>query len=332
MINNQEILEFLVKEFRLASKNSIILKPITEGLSGAEVYFLLINSAARARDNGNYILKIIDTTSNWFLKNDNESNKAEAIYANSKHYQQHLVKVRTKKYIGDKLVIVYFYALKSRLNSISLDKTQIDLKSKVLEAISYELLEKFNYCAINTVSVSSYQVLKKWLKYRLDENGNFKTRVRELLYSSEKPAFNFKGCILPNPLFYIPKLDEYIDFSELQFFVGKIHGDLHQKNILIHKTEKEDDYSYVIIDYDNYERDNFVFFDHAYLELNILGEELRSLDLYSWISTIKELMKKEISDNNKQMKMDYIRSENVRDCICAGIMKWHNKNYPELID
>lgn len=332
MIVDQKILGFLVKEFRLVSKDGMILKPITEGLSEAEVYLLIINNAARARDNGNYILKIIDSTSRWFLKNDNESNKAEAIYANSTHYQQHLVKVRTKKYIDDKLVIVYFYALKSRLNSISLDKTQIDLKCKMLETISYELLEMFNYGTINIVNASGYQVLKKWLKYRLDENGNFKTRIKELLYSPEKPAFNFKGCILPNPLFYIPKLDEYIDFSELQFFVGKIHGDFHQRNILMHKTEKENDYSYVIIDYDNFERDNFVFFDHSYLELNILSEELRSLDLYSWISAIKVLMKKEISDNNKQMKMDYIRSENVRDCICVGIIKWHKRNYPELID
>ena len=330
MIVDQEILEFIVKEFRLISKDGMILKPITEGLSEAEVYLLIINNAARARDNGNYILKIIDTTSRWFLKNDNESNKAEVIYANSAHYQQHLVKVRTKKYIDNKLVIVYFYALKSRLNSISLDKTQIDLKCKVLENISYELLEMFNYRTINTVNASGYQVLKKWLKYRLDENGNFKTRIKQLLYFPEKPAFNYKGCILPNPLFYIPKLDEYIDFSEFQFFIGKIHGDFHQRNILVHKTEK--DYSYVIIDYDNFERDNFVFFDHAYLELNILNEELRSLDLYSWINTIKVLMKKEILDNKKIMKMDYIRSENVRDCICVGIMKWHKKNYPELID
>ncbi|MCI8505189.1 MAG: hypothetical protein HFI67_03260, partial [Lachnospiraceae bacterium] len=109
MIVDQEILGFLVKEFRLVSKDGMILKPITEGLSEAEVYLLIINNAVRARDNGNYILKIIDTTSPWFLKNDNESNKAETIYANSTHYQQHLVKVRTKKYIDDKLVIVYFY-------------------------------------------------------------------------------------------------------------------------------------------------------------------------------------------------------------------------------
>ena len=332
MMVNKEILEFLVKEFRQISKDGIKLKQITEGLSGAEVYFLMVNKAARTRDNGNYILKIIDTTSHWFSKNDNESNKAEAIYVNSQHYQQHLVKVRTKKYIGDRLIIVYFYALKSRLDSITLDRAQIDIKCKLLQKISYELLEIFNFNSISTVNVTGYQLLKSWLKYRLDEDGIFKSRIEGLLYSSEKPAFNYKGCVLPNPLFYIPRLDEYIDFSELQFFIGKIHGDFHQKNILLNKNLKEDDYNYVIIDYDNFEKQNFVFFDHAYLELNILFEELECLDFYTWISTIRALMKKEMSDKNQQMDMAYISSEKVRDCISTGIIKWYKKNYPELID
>lgn len=332
MMVSQEILEFLKKEFRLVSEDGIKLKQIGEGLSGAEVYFLLINNAARSRDDGNYILKIIDTTSPWFSKNDNECNKASNIYSTSPYYQRHLVKIRAKQYIGNRLIIVYFYALKSRLNSISLDKAQIDVKCKILKRISYELLDEFNGKNINTVNVKAYQLLKKWLKYRLDEDGNFKRRIEALLYSPEKPAFNYKGFVLPNPLFYISKFDEYLDCSEFQFFVGKIHGDLHQKNILIHKIEKADDYSYVLIDYDNFEEENFLFFDHAYLELNILFEELQYLDLYSWTSAIKGLMEKELSDKNRQMEMTYICSERVRDCICDGIIKWYKKNYPELID
>lgn len=332
MVNDREIKEFLVKEFRLISHEGIITKSITEGYSGAEVYLLIISNAARSRDNGNYILKIIDTTSQWFSKTDNEANKSEEIYEKSTQYHQHLVKVRAKKYIGDKLVIVYFYALKSRLNSITLDKNQIDVKCKLLESISYELLECFNNHDISIVKIGGYQVLKSWLKYRIEKQNNFEIRIGRLLYSQEKPAFNYKGCILPNPLYYITRLDEYIDGRDLQFLKGKIHGDFHQKNILTHKVEKENDYDYVVIDYDSFEKDNFLFFDHAYLELNILNEELQGLDIYSWHNVIKTLIQKGLEENTQKSEKDYNRCEYVRDSICLGIMKWHKKKYPELID
>ena len=329
-MRKEDLEKFIRKEFRLVSTGKVIMEPISEGMSGAEVYLLTISNAGRTRDNGNYILKIIDMKSQWFSKSNNEGHKAEKIYITSEKFRRHLVKKRVEEYIDDKLIIIYFYALKSRLSSISLEKNGIEEKCEILRNISFDLLEKFNYGTHNFRDTNGRQVLEDWLKYRIEKNGIFKTRINELLFSPEMPAFNYKGIILPNPLHYIFKLDKYINFDDFCFIEGKIHGDLHQKNIFTHKNGEN--YNYVIIDYDNFDEKNYLFFDHAYLELNVLDEELKELNLYDWCTVMQALMSKRLSSKQKKLGLDYIRCENVRDKICKGIIEWQKKNYPEMLD
>ena len=308
--------------FETVNDDDYELNALTDGLSGAQVYILRIKKSPINERIGIYILKIIDTTSCWYNEQFNEADKTEEIYNQSEKYQDHLVKLCYRQTIDDKLIIICSYALQNELCSITLYNNDIHEKCQKLESISYELLEKFN----DTYICKNGKMIQELSKYRIEETGNFTQRLSEILDNVNRPSINIDGTVIPNPMFYIKAIDEALVSKNIQLLWGKVHGDLHQKNILTLTSKRND---YVIIDYDSYNK-NFLLFDQAYLELSVYDSMLDSIDIFTWLENLQYIFSENTAHEDEIIKCYY--EKEVRSSIEKGICRWFNDNMPNNMD
>lgn len=318
-----DIEKFLVEEFGLVDTSGYRATKVTDGLSGAEVYILEIIKPRRKRDCGVYILKIIDTLQKWYDQENNEVYKSKKIYSEAVRFQEHLVKVRTDKKIGDKLVMILSYAFGEKLSLVSLEQLKIDKKLDILENISYDLLSKLNNLQESNLTDQS-DVIEGLCSYRIGENGNFSNRIKKYVYEINKPAININGCILPNPYYYITCIDDILKSIKVQYIKGSVHGDLHQKNILTLK----DSCKYVVIDYDSCSN-NYLLFDQAYLELNCYMQLSEMWSLETWLNGMPYIFRG--PDENLE-SVEFAAVIGVQQRIQKGIERWYNQELPNCLD
>jgi len=122
-------------------------------------------------------------------------------------------------------------------------------------------------------------LLRKWLGYRIDpEEGRiFRFVTEKCGLSPEEPSFVFEGHWHPNPLAFAAGLYPVPDHLRLRAAIGNQHGDLHGHNLLVGGGAAEP--HYYLIDLAMYEEDQYLLFDHAYLELSYL---LRAREDAGW--------------------------------------------------
>lgn len=123
-------------------------------------------------------------------------------------------------------------------------------------------------------------LLRKWLGYRIDrdEGRIFRFVTEKCGLSPEEPSFVFEGHWHPNPLAFALGTYPVPDHLRLRAAIGNQHGDLHGHNLLVGGGAGVEPH-YYLIDLAMYEADQFLFFDHAYLELSYL---LRAREDAGW--------------------------------------------------
>lgn len=319
---SEDIEKYIIKTFGLNSPNGYKVSKLSEGLSGAEVYILEILAPRRQRDRGIYILKEINTVGKWYNKDKNEADISKAIYNEAIKFQRNLVKVIKNEIVGDKLVLILSYAFGSQISSISMTQLMLDNKLDMLEQISYDLLDKLNYCMIEYTF--DCKMIENLCSYRIEEKGNFFKRLKKNIYEMNKPAISINGKIFPNPNYYLKKLKEILQSKNFQYILGILHGDLHQKNILTLKNNSK----YVIIDYDSCSK-NYLLFDQAYLELNIYMQISEKWDLNTWMNGLEYAF--QVQGEGKK-SAEFASIEKVEYNIRSGIDRWYNENVPNIID
>ena len=82
---------------------------------------------------------------------------------------------------------------------------------------------------------------------------------------------------------------------------GHLHGDLHLRNILVRRDSY--DYNYWLVDF-ALSHDNFLGYDHAYLEFSLLKDKLASLEERSIAKVLRAI------DSRTQTEAEQVESEN----------------------
>ncbi len=320
---SSNIERFIMDTFGLINSTGYKVEEITDGFSGADVYILEIVGAKRTEFCGVYILKVINTLERWYDEKNNELIKSKKIYNEAIKYRNHLVKVEYDAVIDNKLVLILSYALKSVISSISMAQLRLDKKLSLLEKISYELLSELNADAVKFSD--KCDLIKKWCSYRIEDNGNFGKRLKKYVCELNRAAIDINGKVLPNPLYYVGKLDDLIQKKHLQFSMGIMHGDLHQKNILTLKNANK----YAVIDYDSCE-ENYLLFDQAYLELNLYMQLLQNCDLDTWMNGMEYAF--QINDQDVRESIEFAGIIKIESGIRNGIWHWYNEKHENLVD
>ncbi len=324
----QDVQKFIKSALNIVSDQGIKqCITLTEGKSDAEVYRMCIISR-RSRNNGTYIVKLVDTEGIWYDADRNEASKAVAIWTHKTPFKDKLVELCAEKVVGKYHVIIYRQANDSILNTVTIDKVKLSEKKEVLKLLSYDLLKKWNSNIDKFGSVKD--IFANLLSYRLHPNGAFEKKVSSMLVDITASAFIMKNNIYPNPYYYIRNQEEWIHIiSDMPFLKGNIHGDLHQKNIMYGK-DGERDGQYFIIDYDAYQSEGYLFFDQTYLEMSIYFEMLQKYDAKHWDDAINLLFAKgvyEVIDGEVDEPLVYIRNS-----IYDGVKKWMVEEQPHMKD
>ncbi|MCC8104661.1 MAG: hypothetical protein LIO99_01340 [Clostridiales bacterium] len=322
MMLDKEIESYIMKEYGINSSEGYKAERLRDGLSGADVFMLELISPRRNRDIGTYVLKVIDTTSQWYDPLNNEIMKTQSIYNEAVPYQKHLVKVTKNGSVGNRLVMVLTYALGKRRDTLPMEKLSLDGKIGLLELISYELLKELNKDSVKPVSDGN--MIRELCGYRLEENGRFCQRVNQYLRNPKRSAMRINENVFPNPAFYVPILKNVIAPHINSYLLGIVHGDLHQKNILISENGKK----YAIIDYDSC-KENYLFFDQAYLELNCYNTSFADWDLNKWADGMRHAFQVE---DDPEESIEYYSVINIEKSIRHGIEKWCAEENPYNLD
>ncbi len=159
-----------------------------------------------------------------------------------------------------------------------------DRQLNVARRLSKEVLEDWNrdYRIGDGVRMPP-DLLRKWLGYRIDpQEGRIYPFVTEKCgLAPDEPSFVFEGRWYPNPLAFAAGARALPEHLRLRAAIGSQHGDFHGNNILV-SAAPPDEPDYYIIDLAMYEADQFLFFDHAYLELSYLLRAREAADWRRW--------------------------------------------------
>ncbi|KUO79116.1 MAG: hypothetical protein APF81_25445 [Desulfosporosinus sp. BRH_c37] len=319
------VYSFLIEYFRTGNRNAIeIVSQNSDGKSGALVYSLHVKHATPKNREGYYILKLSDTRSIWYDSSDNEATKSSRAEQHANQFASRIAHTITSKEIDGKLVQIIHYALHSRINSVCAEKLKHEALLPVLEMVSEELLTKWNDDYMSC-EAQSENVLAKWLSYRLKSESTgqgsvFFNRICRLLERPQEPAFHYDGQFYPNPFYYVENYKILQGLLDGEFLTGKLHADLHLKNLFISQFRNTTDFC--LIDFDTYQDCNYLFFDHAYLEFSVLQRLYEKNPIDDWILLLRHGEKLSPLDMVRNEEYECLRGEQVRNSIAKGIAVW----------
>lgn len=324
----KEIEKYIRNELNIISGEGIKqCVTLTDGKSGAEVYRMHIISR-RSRNSGIYIVKLIDTTNIWYASNENEASKSTAIWSEVTPFRKKLVELCAEKVIDRYHVIIYRQANDSVLNTVTLEKLKLSEKGEVLKSVAYDLLKEWN-CDICKYG-NAEDIFENLLSYRLWSGGSFEKKISNILVDKDASAFVIKNDIYPNPYYYVKHQEEWISMiSSMSFLKGNVHGDLHQRNILCGKGDGREG-QYFVIDYDTYQNEKYLFFDHAYLEMSIYFDMIEKYDAKRWGDAISILFAKGVYETAEGEIDEPLLF--LRNAIYSGVKQWMTEEQPHMKD
>lgn len=327
------------KKFFKTSVGIEILKEFGDGKSGNRVYLIEVIDSHEPKLNGKYVLKISLNDEKEFLKeifNTVELGKYEESY-NGICFPAY----QTAGIVDNTLYYVYDVAGSELNNIIKLSGTMKSSES-ILEKISRELLLGWNEKFRNKKVTINDCIIQMLGDKSLEVNDKIEARISHLIGDSLAPAYLYQDNIYPNPYYFICNLHGPLK-KLINGVIGKTHGDLNRNNIIVNKCFLNNNYEIYLIDYSHYKNESYLFFDHAYLQLNILLSSLSSVNVYEWCTDVNELLNNK-SNLKKNKFIHYInngienfvkkcQSNNKESCIlqyfCAQIaagMNWMSKS------
>lgn len=258
-----------------------ILKQYGEGFSGAGVYKVLLDSSFHT---GHAVLKIVDLE-----ETDNGIPLQSKIVRKIPDFaKDHCPNIFWFKKYGS--IVVQFMELAGN-SSIDIkllkDINNVIERKRILKKVSKTLVRTFQNEQANsrTTSLPGYFNLILGHKLIQEESGVYDF-IRDICdRNPEVDGFMIDRYSYPNPLRLLTDEDNFKGVGNLVFSVGNLHGDLHEQNIY-YLPKGKNSFDYYIIDYEKYREDTFLYFDHAYLELDQLFRIKENLAISEWLSLL----------------------------------------------
>lgn len=243
-------------------------RKLAGGMTGAMVFAADITGREHR---GQAVLKL-DRARDSEHQEQSEAERHERAFASAPDYAaKHLPKLLHTLHHGDRLAILSTIAGRGLEYSITWHEVDWQIGLSSIRQVAKGLLEDWNsdYSLAKGLFMPG-DLLAVWLRYRLDPQ---RSRLHGFLLETcnlapDEPSFVFEGQWYPNPLVFATKQD-LPESLRLRAVKGRHHGDLHEKNLLVGSTKVAEGH-YYLIDLAYYREDQFLFFDHAYFEINYM--------------------------------------------------------------
>lgn len=286
----QNVLEEVAKNFNCAVEDISEEKQFGEGKSGDLVYLVNVSKAARLEEVGEYVLKIAGNSNS-----DEFDQEISCTHIAAQKCLSQKIKVPTLIYFSSIYsYYVYDVAGEGAKETSTLYAQKEEKKRSRLEELLAESLHAWQD-SYSSTSATIQQIMQKWLgEKRLDVDSRLVGRIRKLIQDELSEGWKVDGVILPNPYYFLAG-KESVELKNV--YQGPQHGDLNQKNILIQPCGKG--YEYYIIDFSHYENQTFLFFDQAYLLLDIFLD-IDGLLMSDWLKKLRMFFRA-LSNNVRKM-------------------------------
>ncbi|MFP3855118.1 MAG: tetratricopeptide repeat protein, partial [Anaerolineales bacterium] len=177
------------------------------------------------------------------------------------------------------------------------------------------------------------ELLANWLGFRLKEDQNIETFIREVCQLPvDTSGFIHKDNLLPNPLLYARKSERWGSVRALDAAFGHLHRDLNTNNILAKFSQGTNELeAYFLIDFALFKPDKPLLYDHRYLEMSYLIDHLSDGSFDPVIELINRYSESEILDTAEAP----IEVAGVNAAIRASRLAfadWIEENHPSLQD
>jgi hypothetical protein len=304
----------------------VLLRQFTEGKSTAQVFLVDVEGKTHR---GHAILKL-DVIKRWGEDEQTESELHKQVERITPDFsKEHFPKfICSCEYKNQQTALLCSIAGDDYTNIQPLFQLHLDQQKVAVQLLSRGLLDEWNQdYRVDRSPKKPQQVLKHWLGYRLHSTDGkiYDFLEKECDIDPFVTSFNCLGKWFPNPYSYA--VSHKIGPQEYEQMVirGRIHGDLHGFNSLI-KIKGRYSYDYYIIDLALYEEHNYLFYDHAYLELSHLIYHFKNFPLSRWSNILNTLVniQNRTFDRSQIEPVDY-GILLVIGCLREEINRWINK-------
>lgn len=270
-----KVMSDMIREFKLGHENNVeIIKEMDSGLSGAEVYLVEL------KDSSNYKGK-------YYLKLDGQKNSSKNL--NEIKFSR-IAKILESSFIDGIHVTLMQIAGNSSISYKPL--SEIDSPSLREDAI-HNVLPVFLQEALGCVNLNVQKsTLSKISQRMLGGKLNKDREIVKFLNMIVDNNYDFSGI---KSFYYenedFPSAFSYVTMSknENEICVHDIpclnHGDFHDNNLLYSSQDND----YALIDLELYNEKGFVFYDTAYMEINLLLRNMKAQELHKWNNVVKNL-------------------------------------------
>lgn len=273
----RKILEEVAENFGCSVDDISEEKQFGEGKSGDLVYLINVSKTARLEEVGEYVLKIAGSG------NAEEFNREiSCTHIAAQKCMSQKIKIPALIHFSPNAgYYVYDVAGEGAKETSTLYVQKEEKKKSRLEEFFAESLYAWQ-SSYSPTDATMQQMMQKWLgEKRLGVDSRLVGRIRKLIQDELSEGWRVDGAIFPNPYYFFVGKDSAVLKNVYQ---GPQHGDLNQKNILIQPCGKG--YEYYVIDFSHYQNQTFLFFDQAYLLLDIfLG--IDGLLMSDWLEKLQ---------------------------------------------
>ncbi len=265
---------------RLAEEqNRVALSPLQElagGWSGAEVF--LVRAASVDSGNVEHVILKLDRKKPHAASDETARHKAVLTKSPPDFAGAHIPGMAFDSLnSGDVLAIFYAIAGQSLLNFRTLSSYARQSRLEVLfaETCRY-ILEAWNaghtFEAINRPA----DLLRRWLGFRLEPGQKIEHFLSEECRTTPTTGgFIFRGNLLPNPLNYARRPEDWGSARGIDAAIGLQHGDLNTNNILARFSRAGNALEgFYLIDFSLFKDDMPLFYDLRYLEMSYLAHAI----------------------------------------------------------
>lgn len=293
------------------------VKEFGDGKSGNKVFLIEILDSYKTEKNGRYVLKIcFEDTEEFFdeivntIELGNRENDICGIL-----FPKYEISGKT----DNTLYYIYDVAGSELNDTIQLSGT-MTTGGSVLEKISREILVGWNK-KFRNAQVSIAECIREMVgSKRLEVDGRISERISQLIGDVLSPTYYYENELLPNPYYFLNNMSGPLE-KNINAVIGNVHGDLNCNNVIINKNYLNNNFEIYFIDFSHYKGNGFLFFDNAYLQLNLLLTGQSAANVFDWYAEITN-----IASGSNEKKNHLIRY------IVNGVFSFVNKCQPQNKD
>ncbi|MEM7022905.1 MAG: tetratricopeptide repeat protein [Pseudomonadota bacterium] len=320
-------LESLVREQWQIEGQIYLNRLLGGGRSGALVYAADVTSASFT---GQAILKLDrnwDATSVERLEADRHQ---QAYGAEPEFAERHLPRIVGTLHHEDHYAILSTIAGRGLEYAAPWSACSFDSQLSVARRVSSGLLEGWNkdYQLVEGM-LEPQELIEAWLGHRLDPKRMNRFLAEQYDLTEDQPGFIQEGRWLPNPLAFLHRTQELPGSARLRAVKGNHHGDLNTLNILV-SSQPSKRTRYFLIDLAHYEREQFLMFDQAYLEIAYLLEVRGSADWSRWNSILERVGSKD-GGSESDLAADDLGLIQMISALRREVRTWIDRNEPNRL-